>query len=306
MTSTRANISVRARAHLFRAARIVAGLCLMATGLAVSGAPAGGTTPTISGTGTHAGTLTATGVCPYDYEYDTFGQSWQSATYSGTLTGFAPKTTYYVYDLTDEAFNYSPVPVTANAHGTIRLDNRHLDIPGRHHLALPGPDQMGGYPISVKTIPISISTKNGTYEGSPPAGQIYRPKTTLLVNPACNPSTAAAGTTIMGDGTSQMASTNRLYFFGENPTLPTGAFELTQLVNKEQVTVVWSTNTTGSSNNIVMQKDGNLVVYGNGKAIWQSHTYGHPGAYLVLQPDRNLVIYSAGGKALWQSGTDIR
>jgi hypothetical protein len=45
-----------------------------------------------------------------------------------------------------------------------------------------------------------------------------------------------------------------------------------------------------------MQKDGNLVVYGHGKALWQSHTYNHPGAYLVMQQDRNLVIYSAGGR----------
>jgi hypothetical protein len=267
----------------------------MAAGLAVSASPAGATTPATSTTATYAGKLTATGVCPFDYEYDTFGQSWWGATYSGTLTGFAPKTTYYVYDDTDEPLDYTPAPVTANAQGTIKLVKSDLDIPG--------PDQMGQYPMSVKTIPISIATENEPYQGSPPAGQIYRPKTTLLVSPTCNPWTAPGGTTIFGDGTSQMTSTNRLYFFGETGDFPAGAFDITHGKLQD---VVWSTHTTGSNNDIVMQKDGNLVVYGNGKALWQSHTYNHPGAYLVLQKDRNLVIYSAAGKALWQSGTYVR
>lgn len=296
MTATRADVSLRRRARLLKGARVVAGLCVMAAGLAVAGAPADAATRLASTTGTYAGSLTATGVCPYDYEYDTFGQSWPNATYSGTLTGFAPNTTYYLYDETSEPISYSPAAVTANAHGAIKLDNSHLDIPG--------PDQLGQYPISVKTIAISISTESKPYQGSPPAGQIYRPKTTLLVNPACNPWTAAGGTTISGDGTSQMTSTNKLYFFGEGANVQTGAFQLTQ--GKDQGTVVWSTNTKGSNNDIVMQKDGNLVVYGHGKALWQSHTYNHPGAYLVLQRDRNLVIYSAAGKSLWQSGTYLR
>jgi RHS repeat-associated protein len=36
---------------------------------------------------------------------------------------------------------------------------------------------------------------------------------------------------------------------------------------------------------------------------WTSGTYGNPGAYLKMQSDGNLVIYSASGVALWSSGT---
>lgn len=32
--------------------------------------------------------------------------------------------------------------------------------------------------------------------------------------------------------------------------------------------------------------------------------YGHPGARLVLQSDKNLVIYARDGHPLWATGTD--
>jgi outer membrane protein assembly factor BamB len=51
----------------------------------------------------------------------------------------------------------------------------------------------------------------------------------------------------------------------------------------------------------VMQTDGNFVVYDldTGTPIWHTHTDGHPGAYLNIQDDGNLVVYSAEGEALW-------
>jgi hypothetical protein len=55
---------------------------------------------------------------------------------------------------------------------------------------------------------------------------------------------------------------------------------------------------------LIMQGDGNLVEYGpGGQAIWDSVTYGNPGASAVMQGDGNLVVYSAAGTALWNSGT---
>src|SRR5262249_3135637 len=55
---------------------------------------------------------------------------------------------------------------------------------------------------------------------------------------------------------------------------------------------------------LIMQGDGNLVEYGpGGQAIWNSVTFGNPGAYATMQGDGNLVVYSSAGKALWNSGT---
>ncbi|MCQ4044856.1 hypothetical protein ACFOSC_17465 [Streptantibioticus rubrisoli] len=68
--------------------------------------------------------------------------------------------------------------------------------------------------------------------------------------------------------------------------------------------------TQGKRTFLVMQRDGNLVMYRkrDGKVIWSSGTHGHPGAYADMQSDGNLVIYRPGGGpstggALWSTGT---
>lgn len=66
---------------------------------------------------------------------------------------------------------------------------------------------------------------------------------------------------------------------------------------------LWSTQTQGTAaQNAVMQSDGNLVVYTSSSAVWSSQTEGNPGASLSVQDDGNLVIYS-GSSALWTSNT---
>ena len=52
-----------------------------------------------------------------------------------------------------------------------------------------------------------------------------------------------------------------------------------------------------------VQADGNVVEYGNGRALWSTRTYPSSGVHLDLQPDGNLVLYSADGRPLWSSGT---
>ncbi|WP_275906263.1 protease pro-enzyme activation domain-containing protein [Burkholderia semiarida] len=56
---------------------------------------------------------------------------------------------------------------------------------------------------------------------------------------------------------------------------------------------------------LLMQDDGNLVLYNttNGAAVWNTRTYGNPGAYAVFQTDGNFVVYSANGTPLWYSAT---
>ncbi|MFG2475709.1 protein kinase [Streptomyces fagopyri] len=54
---------------------------------------------------------------------------------------------------------------------------------------------------------------------------------------------------------------------------------------------------------LIMQTDGNLVLYDeSGKARWASRTQG-PGNTAVFQGDGNLVVYSAQAKPLWASNT---
>jgi hypothetical protein len=71
-------------------------------------------------------------------------------------------------------------------------------------------------------------------------------------------------------------------------------------------TARWATDTTGQTvSQAIMQGDGNFVIYGPAGAIWDSGTVGNPGAWLILQDDGNLVIYGPAGNALWDTGTWI-
>lgn len=56
---------------------------------------------------------------------------------------------------------------------------------------------------------------------------------------------------------------------------------------------------------LVMGSQGNAVVYyaPTSTPIWQTGTYGNPGAYLYFQPDSNLAVISSTGAILWQSYT---
>ncbi|MEP7192267.1 MAG: hypothetical protein ABI903_05325, partial [Actinomycetota bacterium] len=63
---------------------------------------------------------------------------------------------------------------------------------------------------------------------------------------------------------------------------------------------VWSSSTSGA-NTVIMQGDGNLVIYrSGGVAVWSSGTVGKAGAYVRMQDDGNVVIYQ-GTTIVWAS-----
>ena len=56
---------------------------------------------------------------------------------------------------------------------------------------------------------------------------------------------------------------------------------------------------------LYMSPDGNFYIYDYalGQASWGANTYGHPGAYALLQMDGNFVVNDVNGVTLWSSGT---
>jgi hypothetical protein len=64
----------------------------------------------------------------------------------------------------------------------------------------------------------------------------------------------------------------------------------------------FSTGTAGTQGGyFVLQADGNVVLYGPpGTVVWSSHTAGLGGTVLVLQNDGNLVLYGPHG-AIWSA-----
>ncbi|MFO0741615.1 MAG: hypothetical protein U0270_37305 [Labilithrix sp.] len=67
----------------------------------------------------------------------------------------------------------------------------------------------------------------------------------------------------------------------------------------------WSSRTAGASvRAAILRGDGTLGVYGGAlDAAFQTPTAGNEGATLAMQDDGNLVIYSKDGRALWASNT---
>ncbi len=79
------------------------------------------------------------------------------------------------------------------------------------------------------------------------------------------------------------------------------------LVLYQGASALWNTDTDGSAGQYAtMQTDGNFVLYDPTRALWASGTSGNPGAWLALQTDGNLIVYTSAGVALWTSRTGGR
>lgn len=65
-------------------------------------------------------------------------------------------------------------------------------------------------------------------------------------------------------------------------------------------------NTADGNYKMILQSDGNLVLYSPNNAIWASGTDGRAVGYLALQTDGNLVLYDKTDRPLWNSNTPGR
>ncbi|HEU4715352.1 MAG TPA: PA14 domain-containing protein, partial [Candidatus Saccharimonadales bacterium] len=56
---------------------------------------------------------------------------------------------------------------------------------------------------------------------------------------------------------------------------------------------IWNNHKAGvASTRLIMQSDGNLVLYNGSTPVWSTGTNGHSGSYLQVQNDGNLVVYT--------------
>jgi hypothetical protein len=98
---------------------------------------------------------------------------------------------------------------------------------------------------------------------------------------------------------------------GESLTSPNGRFQMVfqsdgNLVVYGGGRALWASATAAAGGRFLVQSDGNMVVYSaSGAAVWSSRTSSVGGAELVMQDDGNLVLYRSTGAA-WSSGGDRR
>jgi len=76
------------------------------------------------------------------------------------------------------------------------------------------------------------------------------------------------------------------------------------VVYDRQGNALWNSSTRGSGAiECVMQSDGNLLLKDKaGRVVWATSTDGYKNAKLAIQDDGNLVIYSERGVAVWAKG----
>ncbi len=90
-------------------------------------------------------------------------------------------------------------------------------------------------------------------------------------------------------------------------TRPSFLDQVTTGIENTKLFIGQSMETADRKYRLILQSDGNLVLYSPTRAIWANYkTIGKDVAYLAMQSDGNLVIYSKSGKALWHTHTNGR
>jgi len=70
----------------------------------------------------------------------------------------------------------------------------------------------------------------------------------------------------------------------------------------ERNLLLWQSGTLNATR-FVVHEDGNLAIYLGKDRLWASDTSGNPGAFLAVQDDGNVVLYSSTFAPLWSTNT---
>jgi len=122
---------------------------------------------------------------------------------------------------------------------------------------------------------------------------------------------SAVGTgTITDNDATLYSSDNTSITSGQYYFSPDGRFKLIMQADGNLVlymgsSALWSSGTAGNTGAYAtFQNDGNLVVYrSTGTLAWSSNTAGNPGSFLVVQTDGNMVIYRSDATVAWATHT---
>jgi len=147
------------------------------------------------------------------------------------------------------------------------------------------------------------STPRGTRPPQRSAPALALLISALLALLALNPT--SAGAAVLGD----RLGSGQALFAGDELVTDNGFRLLMQqdgnaVVYSPSYVPQWASSTSGPGNRLVLQTDGNAVVYSqDNRPLWNSGTGARPATTMVLQSDGNLVVYGTEGRATWSSRT---
>lgn len=255
--------------------------------------------------------------------------NWYRRGLCGIEAAASPGRSNHESGLAIDVGNYGTWRATLESHGFRWLgasDDVHFDYRGPGARDLRGLDVLAFQRLWNRNHPEDLIAEDGDYgpqtearilaspaegfaiggtcgEPAPPAAPAPAPPPAPAPSPPSKPATDSC-TWLRGDA--QEALT-----VGQHRDSCDGRFTLilqddgNLVLYKTGVGPLWATNTVGRGSSLaVMQADGNFVLYSSsGDALWSTKTYGSPGADLAVQNDGNLVVYSAAGAPLWDSKT---
>jgi subtilisin family serine protease len=129
----------------------------------------------------------------------------------------------------------------------------------------------------------------------------------LGANPGLTPAQVAA--TLFANSTASIianpgaGSPNRNLFVA-SPAPPAPAPGPDHLIRGQTLTANQAIRSANGLYTLIMQGDGNLVLYNQAnQPLFNTGTFGNPGAFLTFQPDGNVVLYRSNGTPLWHTAS---
>lgn len=253
----------------------------------------------------------------------------ETATFEFSVTAPSQPGTYYEYfSLVAEGERWMnelgmyyqidvvPTQPVLNSQG-IRLNSGQSLLPGNHLASADGQStvslDLGGAVVVRNSFLTAWS--NGVSNGN--VKELVMQSDGNLVEYAKNGQAIWASNTAGNNGAYLIAQTDGnavIYTSGgqplwssSTPTTPDGLQRVTERIISNGVVLRGQQfKTANGAYRLIMQSDGNLVLYSPNRAVWASNTAGKSGTMLVMQTDGNLVLYASNGQALWSSRTNNR
>ena len=245
------------------------------------------------------------------------GSSCTTAATSCTLSGLSPATTYQVTVSATDAYGTGPVatfsvatgqPTSLAVYGQIRQYQGVYSPDGRFVTVMQGDGNLVTYGPSGPQWASGTSGRGGNFVVFQGDGNLVMYNIFGGAIWASGSKSTHPGALIMqGDGNFVAYNTNaQAIWSARTGPLAEPAFAVppgarSAIGPGETLGVNQALYAGNGSFMAVMQGDGNFVVYGQGGPIWSTGTFNHPGAFLALQSDGNVVVYSSSHQALWAS-----
>ncbi len=245
------------------------------------------------------------------------GSSCTTAATSCTLSGLSPATTYQVTVSATNAYGTGPVatfsvatgqPTSLAVYGQIRQYQGVYSPDGRFVTVMQGDGNLVTYGPSGPQWASGTSGRGGNFVVFQGDGNLVMYNIFGGAIWASGSKSTHPGALIMqGDGNFVAYNTNaQAIWSARTGPLAEPAFAVppgarSAIGPGETLGVNQALYAGNGSFMAVMQGDGNFVVYGQGGPIWSTGTFNHPGAFLTLQSDGNVVVYSSSHQALWAS-----